>query len=109
MMARKIIQISDELQEWRELAEMYGELSSEAFEHQDENTKSIAWKLASTISKTLVMPSEATREDSDRSVPAISIFIAMEILKDLALFDIKVNTYSFVPDICVTCGGEAHA
>jgi hypothetical protein len=33
-------------------------------------------------------------------------YMANEILKDLALFDIRVAEYTFPPNLCVECGAE---
>lgn len=35
-----------------------------------------------------------------------SFYLACEILKDLAIMDIKIEDYAFAPGVCVECGTE---
>lgn len=43
----------------------------------------------------------------EETIYANMFYMANEILKDLALFDIRVATYTFPPDTCVECGHPA--
>jgi hypothetical protein len=120
-MARKTAKTTDTrvqeaLEEWQALTEVRYEMAKEAFDYQDEKTQAVVWRIVNRLrigaSGYITVrvnppggssvPVKVDQEYLDYNI----LYVAMEILKDLAMFDIRVGTYKFPPSQCVTCGAE---
>lgn len=120
-MARKAaIQTDDRLREALEEAkaiiEVRHEIAQEAYDFQDESTQkaidNIVRRLrlaaTGTINVRVNPPRGATVpvKIEQQYVDFNLLFIATEIVKDLALCGIRIATYTFPPSFCVACGAE---
>lgn len=117
-MGRKIsIESSDEvseaLEEFTMLSELRHEMAMAAYVHQDKATQEVVDRICDRLRLNAtghikvkvnggVVP---VKIDSDL-LDANCLFVAMEILKDLAMFDVRVENYNFPPSVCAGCGVE---
>ncbi len=112
----KVPDIQDALDEWKLMTETRYEIAMEAYEYQDDETKKVLDRIvirlrmgANGMIRVRVnpphggtVPVQVEQEWLDMNL----LYVATEILKDLALFDIKVGTYQFPPSLCVSCGTQ---
>lgn len=108
--------VDEAVEEFKALTEVRGEIAQEAFDFQDEQTKEVLRRIVNRlrvgatgyITVHVNPPSSATVpvKIDEEYVGFNLLFIATEILKDLALFDIKVANYKFPPSLCTHCGAE---
>jgi hypothetical protein len=119
--ARKTVIENDErvkeaLEEFKILTELRYEMAMEAYNAQDEATQGVIDRIkdrlalgASGYIKIRVNPPHGgtvpVRIERDM-LDANTLFIATEILKDLAVFDVRIENYQFPPSMCVSCGAE---
>lgn len=120
-MARKTVienkeRVQEALEEFKILTELRYEMAMEAYNHQDDATKAVIDRIkdrlalgASGYIKIRVNPPHGgtvpVRIERDM-LDANTLFLATEILKDLAMFDVRVENYQFPPGICASCGAE---
>lgn len=102
-------QVSEALEDWLSLTEIRYELAEEAYKHQDAATQilidKMVLKLRSGATGRVVIDGVSVKVDQvhlDQNL----LYVATEILKDLAMFDIRVGTYELPPSQCVGCGAE---
>jgi hypothetical protein len=123
-MARKTVIQNDErvqeaLEEFKILTELRMEMAQDALKAQDEETQKVIWRIAQRLAvgasgyiKVRVNPPHGSfvpvKVDPEL-VQANTLFVATEILKDLAMFDVRVANYVFPPITCVSCGVEITA
>lgn len=108
--------VKEALEEWKTLTEVRYELAKEAFDAQDEPTQALLMRMVNRLRLGASgyitvrvnpphgagVPVKIDQEYLDYNL----LYVATEILKDLALFDIKVGTYKLPPTTCVNCGAE---
>lgn len=110
------VNFQEALDEAKALIDLRYELAKEAYDFQDQDTKEVIdrirdrLRLAATgyISIHVNPPhgSIVQAKIEQEYVEYNLLFIATEILKDLAYFDIRVAGYKFPPSQCVSCGAE---
>jgi hypothetical protein len=115
-MARKLAanaEADDVLEEFKMVTELRGEMAQVALDAQDEETQGLILRIADKLAESAsgyVMVKVGGKlvrvEVESELVKANTLFVATEILKDLALFDIRVGTYVFPPSLCASCGAE---
>ena len=123
-MARKTIsdlRSSDKLMQeavdrHKSISEVKYELAKEAYDAQDDDTKAVIDKMVETlrtyctgyINLQLQPPTGAMVpvKLNNEYLGYNLLFLAVEIVKDLALLDIKVASFKFPPSMCATCGAE---
>jgi hypothetical protein len=100
----------------KSISEVKYEIAREAFDLQDDKTKEVIDRMVETlrnyttgyINVQLQPPTGAlvpVRLDNEYLGYNL-LFLAVEIVKDLALLDIKVANFKFPPSMCVKCGAE---
>lgn len=108
--------IDEAVDTYKMLTEVRYELAKEAYDFQDDDTKALLDRIVNrlrmgasgVITVRINPPSSASvpvkidQEYLDYNL----LYVATEILKDLAMFDIQVGTYQFPPSQCVSCGKE---
>lgn len=108
--------LKEAIEEAKAMIEMRHELAQEAYDFQDADTKAILDRMVTRLRmsaggfitvhvnppKGNKVPVKIEQEYIDFNL----LYIATEILKDLAMFDVAVGTYEFPPQQCATCGGE---
>jgi hypothetical protein len=120
-MARKTVVENDErineaLEEFKILTELRLEMAQEAYNFQDDATKAVIDRIrerlalgASGYIKVRVNPphgSSVPVKIERALLDANVLFLATEIMKDLAMFDVRVEGYEFPPNLCTSCGAE---
>lgn len=108
--------VEEAMAEWRALTEVRYELAREAYDFQDDKTKALIDRIvrrlregaSGYITIRLNPPhGQAVPVKVDQEYLGFNLlYVATEILKDLAMFDIKVGTYKLPPSLCVNCGAE---
>lgn len=97
------------VEEWQTMAEMRGELAQEAYDAQDVATQKLLDKIVNRFrvgaSGTITVKGVPVTIDK-KYLDYNLLYVATEILKDLAVFDIRVGTYVLPSSLCVTCGAE---
>lgn len=120
-MARKTViendsRVQEALEEFKILTELRMEMAQDALKAQDEETQAVIWRIAQRLAygasgyiKIRVNPPHGgtvpVKIERDM-LDANTLFLATEILKDLALFDVRIANYKFPPSFCVSCGAE---
>lgn len=108
--------VKDAVEEWRSLAEMRGELAREAYDYQDDATKAVIDRIVTRLRLGASGYIEVRVNPPKGNLVAVKIeqayldfnlmYVALELLKDLALFDIRVGSFQFPPSLCSSCGAE---
>ncbi len=112
----KQAQIDEAVDNWKSLTEIRFELAMEAFNAQDAATQRtierirdrlrlgaqgwITVKLSPPHGGTI--PVKVEQQYLDFNL----LYVAVEILKDLAIVGVKIGTYKLPPMQCVSCGAE---
>jgi hypothetical protein len=109
-------QVEEALEEARALAELRGEIALEAFNHQDKDTQEVLERIRDTLRLAATgwvyvrmnppYGGQVHVKLEQEYVDFNLFYIAVEILKTLALFDTRVATFKFPPSLCVNCGAE---
>lgn len=108
--------VMEAYEEWKAVTEMRHELAKEAYDFQDEETQHVLDRIRDRLRlgangyvtiqvnhpHGAQVPVKVEQEYLDYNI----MYVAVEILKDLALFDIRVGSFQFPPSQCVTCGAE---
>lgn len=120
-MARKTIiqtdsRLMEALEEAKAIIEIRHEIAQEAYDFQDEKTKGaidmivrrLRLAATATVNVRVNPPRGATVpvKIEQQYVDFNLLFIATEIVKDLALCGIKIASYKFPPTFCVACSAE---
>lgn len=83
------------------VAEMKGELAKEVYDAQDKETRALLDKLAAQVRT-------YTKETLPEPWHSHNInWLAIEIVKDLAITGIRLGTFTFPEGVCAVCGSEA--
>jgi hypothetical protein len=82
-------------------------MAEEAYELQDSETKEVIDRIrdritAATTGRVRASNGVVIRVDQELS-DANVLFISTEILKDLAMYDVKIANFKFPPSYCVEC------
>jgi hypothetical protein len=100
-----------ELQQWLENYKAQTEarlrMATDAYELQDSETREVIDRIrdritAATTGRVRASNGHVIRVDQELS-DANVLFIATEIMKDLAMYDVKVANFEFPPSYCVQC------
>lgn len=104
-MARKTgLSLKDVMrEEFIALAEYQAELARETYFAQDSETQDAIDKMASVLAQ---YSTGSTFDVSEEVLDKALSVIVMEVVKDLALLDIRVANFTFIEGSCVKCGGE---
>jgi hypothetical protein len=108
--------VQEAVEEWKSLTEIRYELAKEAFDFQDEKTQALLMRIVNRLrmgatgyitvrinkQSGSTIPVKIEQEYLDFNL----LYVATEILKDLAMFDIRIGTYKLPPSLCVNCGAE---
>lgn len=104
------------VEQFKSVSEIKHELAMEAYDLQDKATQTVIDKMVDTlrtyctgyINVQLQPPTGALVpvKISNEYLGFNLFFLAVEIVKDLALLDIKVANFKFPPSMCATCGAE---
>jgi hypothetical protein len=108
--------IAEKVEEFQEASERRLEIANESYRAQDEKTRlvidAIQEYLMQGASGTIrvYVGSEAFAATVDMEyVEYNTLYVATEILKDLALLDVKIANYAFPKGICTECGAKVKA
>ena len=108
--------IAEKVEEFQEASERRLEIANESYRAQDEKTRlvidAIQEYLMQGASGTIrvYVGSEAFAATVDMEyVEYNTLYVATEILKDLALLDVKIANYTFPKGICTECGAKVKA
>ena len=103
--------VTEAVEEAEVEAEVRGELADAAYELQDERTRALLDKMVAELRQNVTgnvivgiagQGAPISREALDANLR----YVATEILKNLAVFDIRVGTYVIPSNLCVLCGVE---
>jgi hypothetical protein len=113
------VELQDAIDEWKEIAIVRGEIAKDAYDFQDEKTKAVLDRIVQRLREAStgyvnvqVNPPAGSLipvKMEARYIGYNLLYIATEILKDLAMFDVRVETYKFPPSLCVSCGANVTA
>ena len=103
--------VAEQVAEYQAASERRFEIANEAYRAQDEKTR----KIIDTIQEQLMIGASGTiRVYAGTEALAVKVdmeyveyntlYVATEILKDLAIFDVKIANYRFPEVYCVECG-----
>jgi hypothetical protein len=97
------------LEEWKELALARERIGRAAYDHQDSQTQDvmdrIRDRLVTGASGLVAIGGHRVKVDL-QYIEANAMYVSTEIMKDLALMDVKVANYKFPPVFCAECGAE---
>lgn len=105
---------AETIRRWKALAEKRGALALEAFNYQDEATQEVL----SRMRDRLMLGANGLVQFRSKEHPPFTyqaeleyiehnaLYVAVEILKDMALMDVKIANYKFPPIRCVECEEE---
>lgn len=103
----------DALKRWQDACEARGRLGQAAYDHQDKQTQAVIDRMrdrlrmgASGLIDIRVNGQTRSVQIEQKYLDFNILFIATEILKDMALMDIRVANYEFPPTMCAECGAE---
>lgn len=108
--------VDEAVEEWKSLTEVRYEMAKEAYDFQDEETRTLLDRMVNRLRigasgyitvrvnppASQTVPVKIEQQYLDYNL----LYVATEILKDLAMFDIRVGTYTLAPSLCVSCGAE---
>jgi len=106
-------QVQEQVKQFEERAEIRQRVASAAYNAQDAKTKAVIDSImdqlllgaSGTIRISLGKETVAAKVDMEY-VEFNAMYVATEILKDLALMDVKVANYKFPAVYCVECGDK---
>jgi hypothetical protein len=98
------------------LAETRYELAIAAYEHQDDETRQAIDRIRDTIRLAATGYVHVNLDPPHSGVVTVKLeqkwidfnllYIAVDIVKTLAIFDIKLANFEFPPSLCTDCGAE---
>lgn len=103
--------VREQIKQWKEISLARGRLAQEAFDHQDAETQAVL----SRVRDRLLLGANGIVRFTDEKGRTFhhkvemeylghnAMFIATEILKDLALMDVRVAHYEFPLTLCAEC------
>lgn len=108
--------VQEALEEWETVTEVRYEIAKDAYDFQDDKTKKVIDRIVNRLRvgangyitvrvnppHGATVPVKINQEYLDYNL----LYVATEILKDMAMFDVKVANYKFPPSLCVGCGAE---
>lgn len=103
------VHVRKALDEWKELVKFRERIAREAYDFQDDKTQGVLDRIRDrlVISANGLVQVGGFRVKVDlQYIEANALYVATEILKDLAMMDVKVATYKFPPTFCAECGAE---
>jgi hypothetical protein len=107
-------QLAEALEDWKLQTEVRYELAKEAYDFQDDDTKEVIDRIVNRLR--LGANGFIRVRLSDQSSVSVKVeqeyldfnilYVACEIIRDLALFDVRLAHYAFPPSMCISCGAE---
>ena len=101
-MRKSSINFDQAAEEFVTLVDYQHDLAREVYDAQDEETKAAIDKLKATLAQ---YNTGLSFDIPDKWIGIALFVIAVEVVKDLALLDIRVADFAFTEDSCVKCGG----
>lgn len=108
--------VRETVENFESVSELKFELAREAYDVQDEETQRVIDRILATlqthatgyITVQLQPPHGAIYpvKISNEYLTYNLLWLAMEVVKDLALLDIRVASFEFPPSLCTKCGAE---
>jgi hypothetical protein len=99
------------IEDFQALSLVRGEMARDAYELQDDETKKVIDRMVgvmqgyatgyitATVNRTLV-PVKVEAEYLGYNL----LFLAVEMVKDLAMCNVRIASFTFPPSLCVKCG-----
>src|SRR5262245_25436912 len=104
------------IEQFKAVSEIKMELAQEAYDMQDAETQKVIDKMVETMRTYCTGYINVQLQPPTGALVPVKIdneylgynlfFLAVEIVKDLALLDIKVANFVFPPSMCAKCGAE---
>lgn len=108
--------VEESVESFKSISEIKYELAKEAYDIQDKETKAVIDRIVSTlqvyasgtISVQLSPPTGGfiTVKIDNTYLGYNLLWLAMEIVKDLAILGIRVESFEFPPSMCAVCGAD---
>ena len=108
-MARKSLDALNRLDMFEEVSAVKYDLAHEVYDAQDDETKMLIDKIEHTLRQYATATVKIGKRNWDITEEQLHFnlfYLAVEVVKDLALLDIRVGNFTFPEDVCATCGGE---
>lgn len=109
-MARKSADVFEKVAQIRALSQVKYEMALDTFNEQDAETQTVINKMVDTLyglaMGTFIEDGQTVQVD-DGIVGASVLWLAVEIVKDLALCGARVGNFTFPQSLCSSCGGPA--
>ncbi len=103
--------VEHELEKWKEISEARGRIAQTAYNSQDEQTQETIERMmdrilagSNGVVKVVVAGTTIYRGVDMHYLGLNAMYLATEILKDLAFMDIQVANYEFPEMVCTECG-----
>jgi len=111
---KSVDKLTDEAVEMFEaVAEVKAELANAVLEAQDAKTKALILIVASSLRSRLsdgikvkVGRSHIDAMARGKAIESTVLWMATELVKDLALVGLQVGNFQFPSDVCAICGGD---
>jgi hypothetical protein len=108
--------MSDIREELQTTAELRGEIAQEAYDYQDDEMKKVIDRIVTRLREASTGYVDVQVNPPSGTVVPVKLeakyvhfnllYVATEIVKDLAMFDVRIASYKFPPSLCVACGAE---
>lgn len=112
-MARKTAadlgRIDPAIEEFVEITSYKAEIAVATFDAQDKETQKLILKIADVLKQYATGTIQVGRRSIDITADVLKencLYLAVEIVKDLAMLDIRVGNFVFPQGACVKCGGD---
>jgi hypothetical protein len=108
--------IEQAVEDWKGVSVIKYEMAKEAYDAQDAKTQAVIDRIVGTlrshangyINVQLTPPSGglvAVKIDNEYLMMNL-LYLALEVVKDLAIVGTRVATFKFPPSLCAACGAE---
>lgn len=108
--------IDEAIENFKSVSEIKYELAKDAYDMQDDKTKAVIDRLVKTLQTYATGSITLQLAPPHGKLVAVAIendylmfnllYLAMEIVKDLAITGIRVAKFEFPPSLCSNCGSE---
>jgi hypothetical protein len=108
--------VEEVMEQVRALAEIRGEIAQAAYEHQDKATQAVIERIRDTLRVAATGYVEITVDPPHGAIVPVKLeqryvdfnllYVAVDILKTLAIFDVRIENFEFPPSHCTNCGAE---
>jgi hypothetical protein len=108
--------VQEAVEEFEAVSEMKYEIAKASYDAQDDDTRKMIDKLVKVLDQhatghiTLSLDGDSVPVEVEKKYVGFNtLYIVMDMLKTLALFDIRVGKYTFPDMYCSNCEAELHA